>query len=125
MAKKILIVDDEKDIISLLKYNLQAEGYETISAMDGEAAIKSAKKEQPDLILLDIMLPEQRGSDILRALRNENKDLIPNTKVIVLTNFEQDETTRADMQKQADGYLVKAEITPRKLIEVIQKLDTL
>jgi len=74
-------------------------------------------------MLLDVMLPERRGTEILDALRGGAQDLIPNTKVIVLTNFEQDDESRISMQKHADAYLIKAEITPKRLIEIIHQLD--
>jgi DNA-binding NarL/FixJ family response regulator len=73
--------------------------------------------------LLDVMLHERRGSEILEALRGGKEDLIPQSKVIVLTNFEQDDESRLAMEKRADGYLIKAEITPSKLLAVIQRLD--
>jgi DNA-binding NarL/FixJ family response regulator len=69
------------------------------------------------------MLPERRGTDILDALRGGKEDLIPKTHVVVLTNFQQDDESRIAMEKHADAYLIKAEITPKKLISVIEKLD--
>jgi DNA-binding NarL/FixJ family response regulator len=69
------------------------------------------------------MLPERRGTEILSALRGGSEDLIPNSKVVVMTNFEQDDASRTEMQKHADAYLIKAEITPKKLIEIIQQFD--
>ena len=74
--------------------------------------------------MLDIMLPEMRGSDILKALRGK-EDLVPNTRIIVLTNFDQDDESRLAMEHDVDAYLIKAEITPRKLIEMIGELDKL
>jgi DNA-binding NarL/FixJ family response regulator len=68
------------------------------------------------------MLPERRGNEILEALRGK-ENLIPNTRVIVITNFEQDEESRMAMENDADAYLIKAEITPRKLIDVITHLN--
>jgi DNA-binding NarL/FixJ family response regulator len=70
------------------------------------------------------MLPEKRGTDILKALRGNGKNLIPNTRVIVMTNFDQDTESRVAMQHDVDAYLIKAEITPRKLLDVISKLDS-
>ena len=69
------------------------------------------------------MLPERRGNEILDSLRGGKEDLIPDTKVIVLTNFEQDDESRMAMEHHADGYLIKAEITPRKLLSVIDGLS--
>ena len=74
-----------------------------------------------DLILLDIMLPELRGSEILRELKKS--PVAQQSRVIVMTNFDQDEETRRDIENNVDAYLVKAEITPRRLIEIVRQLD--
>ena len=66
---KVLIVDDEKDILELLEYNLEQEGYEVVQAMDGEAAIVKAEREKPDMILLDIMMPKMDGIETCRRIR--------------------------------------------------------
>jgi DNA-binding NarL/FixJ family response regulator len=71
------------------------------------------------------MLPERRGTEILAALRGGDKDLIPQTRVVVMTNFDQDDESRAAMQHNADAYLIKAEITPKKLLAVIDKINNL
>ena len=69
MGKKILIVDDEKNIVDILKFNLKKEGFTTLEAYDGEQAIDMAIKEKPDLILLDVMLPKMDGFTVCRKLR--------------------------------------------------------
>ena len=120
---KVLIVDDVPENIHILMETLKDE-FSLVAATGGEKALRLARGEAPpDLILLDVMLPERRGSDILEALRTKERDLIPHTKVLVLTNFEQDEESRMAMEHHADGYLIKADITPRKLLEVIQEID--
>ena len=68
--KKIAIIDDEKDIILLLSIELQGEGYEVITASDGEAGLKVIQEELPDLVLLDIMMPKVDGFEVLKALRD-------------------------------------------------------
>ena len=70
------------------------------------------------------MLPETRGTEILHTLRGEGKDLVPHSRIIVLTNFDQDEESRIAMQHNVDAYLIKAEITPRKLLELVARLPT-
>ena len=87
----------------------------------GNDGLVAARNKPYDLILLDVMLPERRGNEILEALRGK-EDLIPNTKIVILTNFEQDEESRMAMEHRADGYLIKAEITPKKLLDVISSL---
>lgn len=109
--KTILIVEDDRFIGEMYVRSLKKAGYEIDWMVDGNDGLIAARNKQYDLLLLDVMLPERRGGDILNALRGK-EDLIPNTKVIVLTNFEQDDESRAEMEKHADGYLIKAEITP-------------
>lgn len=119
--KTILIVEDDRFIGEMYVRSLKKAGYEVDWMVDGNDGLVAARNKQYDLLLLDVMLPERRGSDILESLRG-SQDLIPNTKVLVLTNFEQDEESRANMEKRADGYLIKAEITPSKLLNVIEQL---
>ena len=123
MIKTILIVEDDRFIGEMYVRSLKKAGYEVDWMVDGNDGLIAARNKAYDLLLLDVMLPERRGNDILDALRNGTQDLIPNSKVIVLTNFEQDDESRASMEKNADGYLIKAEITPKKLISVIEQLD--
>ena len=80
---KVLIVDDEKDILDLLEYNLEKEGYEVLSAMDGEEAISMAKTEKPNMVLLDIMMPVVDGVDLLELLKT--LDLTKNVPVVLLS----------------------------------------
>jgi DNA-binding NarL/FixJ family response regulator len=70
------------------------------------------------------MLPEQRGDQILSALRNDTVDLVPSSKILIMTNFEQNSHDRELLMKHVDGYLIKADITPRRLLEVIEELGT-
>jgi len=118
----VLCIEDDRFIGEMYVRSLKKAGYDVDWVVDGNDGLITARNKQYDLILLDVMLPERRGTDILTALRGE-EDLIPNSKVIVMTNFEQDEASRAAMQAHADGYLIKAEITPKKLIEIIGQLD--
>ena len=121
----ILCIEDDRFIGEMYVRSLKKAGYEVDWVVDGNDGLITARNKPYDLILLDVMLPERRGTEILAALRGGAEDLIPNTKVIVLTNFEQDDESRITMQKHADAYLIKAEITPKKLIEVITQLDAI
>jgi len=103
--------------------SLRREGYDVDWMVDGSDGLVAARNKVYDLILLDIMLPEKRGSEILHALRGNGKNLIPNTKIIVMTNFDQDVESRLAMEHDVDAYLIKAEITPRKLLEIVAKLQ--
>lgn len=121
--KTILIVEDDRFIGEMYVRSLKKANYTVDWMVDGNDGLIAARNKDYDLILLDVMLPERRGSDILEALRNGKEDLIPESKVIVLTNFEQDDESRMAMEQKADGYLIKAEITPSKLLSVIAQLD--
>jgi len=121
--KTILIIEDDRFIGEMYVRSLKKAAYDVDWMVDGNDGLIAARNKAYDLILLDVMLPERRGTEILEALRGGTEDLIPKSKVIVLTNFEQDDESRMAMEKRADGYLIKAEITPSKLLAVIAQLD--
>ena len=121
--KTILIIEDDRFIGEMYVRSLKKAEYDVDWMVDGNDGLIAARNKAYDLILLDVMLPERRGTDILEALRGGKEDLIPHTKVLVLTNFEQDDESRMAMEKRADGYLIKAEITPSKLLSVIAQLE--
>lgn len=121
--KSILCIEDDRFIGEMYVRSLKKAGYDVDWMVDGNDGLVAARNKQYDLILLDIMLPERRGSEILAALRGGNDDLIPHTKVIVMTNFEQDDESRTAMQHNADAYLIKADITPKKLLAIIDKMS--
>jgi DNA-binding response OmpR family regulator len=121
--KTILCIEDDRFIGEMYVRSLTKAGYEVDWMVDGNDGLVAARNKHYDLILLDIMLPERRGSEILAALRGGKDDLIPDTRVIVMTNFDQDDESRAAMQHSADAYLIKAEITPKKLLAIIDKLS--
>ena len=121
--KKILCIEDYRFIGEMYVRSLKKAGYDIDWVTDGDSGLVAARNTTYDLILLDVMLPERRGTEILDALRGGKQDLIPKSRVIILTNFEQDDESRTAMQNHADAYLIKAEITPKKLISVIQQLD--
>lgn len=119
--KTILIVEDDRFIGEMYVRSLKKAGYDVDWMVDGNDGLIAARNKQYDLVLLDVMLPERRGTEILEALRG-TEDLIPHSRVIVLTNFEQDDESRMAMESRADAYLIKAEITPTKLLSVIEQL---
>jgi DNA-binding response OmpR family regulator len=122
--KNVLIIEDDRFIGEMYVRSLQHAGYTVDWMVDGNDGLVAATNKEYDVMLLDIMLPEKRGTDILKALRGGEKNLIPNTRIIVMTNFDQDTESRVAMQHDVDAYLIKAEITPRKLLDVIAKLDS-
>ncbi len=114
MAKrKILIIEDDKDIVEMLEYNLQEEGYETVSALNGETGIALAGKEKPDLIILDIMLPIMDGFEVCRALKNDNT--VAHIPIIILSAKSQETDKVVGLELGADDYVTKP-FSPRELI---------
>ena len=101
--KTILIVEDEKNIVDILRFNLQREGYRTWEAYDGEDGLSKAQAGKPDLILLDVMLPKMNGFEVCRALR-EAGDNVP---VIILTAREEETDKVLGLEIGADDYITK------------------
>ena len=124
MIKTILCVEDDRFIGEMYVRSLQKAGYDVTWVVDGNDGLVAARNQDFDLIILDLMLPEQRGDQILDALRNNNVDLVPNSKILIMTNFEQDEASRKSVMSRVDGYLIKADITPRNLIEVVKQMSS-
>ncbi len=116
---KILIVDDEPDILEFLRYNLAKEGYDVSSATDGEEAINIAEKEDPNLIVLDIMMPKMDGVEVCRQLRS--KPQFNNTTIAFLTAREEDYSQIAALDVGGDDYITKP-IRPRVFISRIKAL---
>lgn len=114
--KKILLVDDESDILDLLQYNLEKEGFEVKTALDGKLGVKEAKTFVPDMILLDIMMPHQDGIETCRQLR-ELKEL-SNTYIVFLTSRVEEYSEVAAFDMGADDYISKP-IKPRALVSRI------
>ena len=111
--EKILIVDDEEDILSLVEYNLKKEGYRTIGVKTGEAALQLVEEETPDLIILDLMLPEMDGLEVCRILKsNENTSDIP---IIMLTAKGEETDIVVGLEIGADDYVTKP-FSPRVLL---------
>ena len=121
--KTILCVEDDRFIGEMYIRSLRKAGYDVEWVVDGNDGLVAARNKQYDLIILDIMLPEQRGDQILASLRNDEVDLVPNSKIIIMTNFEQNDHERDAISKIVDGYLIKADITPRRLLEFIKEIE--
>lgn len=117
--KKILIVDDEPDILEFLKYNLKREGYDVVTAPDGKQALTVAAAEKPDLIILDIMMPEMDGVEACNRLRSIKE--FQHTPIAFLTARDEDFSQIAALDSGGDDYITKP-IKPRVLISRIQAL---
>ncbi len=117
MKEKILIVEDEKDIVKMLLYNLKKEGFRVAEARDGEDAIDLAVRERPDLILLDLMLPGIDGLEVCKVLKKESKtSFIP---IIMVTAKGQESDKIVGLELGADDYITKP-FSPRELIARIK-----
>ena len=103
MSKKILVVEDEGNIVDILTFNLIREGYETLEALDGAAGLKLALDEDPDLILLDLMLPKMDGFQVCRTLREQGRA----TPIIMLTAREEETDKVLGLELGADDYITK------------------
>ena len=113
MNTKILIVDDEEDILTLLEYNLEKAGFKVISADDGPEAIELAKKEKPALIILDIMLPSMEGTEVCKAIKRD--DATSHIPIIMLTAKGEEVDRIVGLELGADDYITKP-FSPRELI---------
>ena len=116
---KILIVDDEPDILEFLKYNLVKEGFEVVTANNGEEGIQVAESEQPNLIILDIMMPKMDGVEVCRHLRS--KPEFDNTVIAFLTAREEDYSQIAALDVGGDDYITKP-IRPRVFLSRVRAL---
>ena len=103
MGKRILIIEDEKNIVDILVFNLSREGYDTLEAYDGEAGLQLALEQDPDLILLDLMLPKRNGFDVCRAIREQGRA----TPILMLTAREEETDKVLGLELGADDYITK------------------
>ncbi|MDD4955259.1 MAG: response regulator [Candidatus Omnitrophica bacterium] len=117
MKETILIVEDEKDIVKMLEYNLKKEGFKTLSAYDGEDALDMAGKNKPGLIVLDLMLPGIDGLEVCRLLKNNSKTA--SLPIIMLTAKSQESDKIVGLELGADDYMTKP-FSPRELIARIK-----
>lgn len=116
--KKILIVDDEADIIEILQFMLESNGYECIKAFDGEEGLKLAREANPDLIILDVMMPKINGYKISRLLKYDNK--YKNIPILMITARSQKEDKIIGEETGADEYITK----PFQIDYVLEKVKS-
>jgi two-component system alkaline phosphatase synthesis response regulator PhoP len=118
-ARKVLIADDEPDILEILKYNLLNEGYQVFTAKDGDEAIEKAKMYQPDLVVLDIMMPKKSGVEVCEILRAQAA--FKTTLIIFLTALNDEGTQIRGLETGADDYVSKP-ISPKVFISRVNAL---
>ncbi len=120
MAKKITVVEDDKFLRELITQKLSKEGYDITEAVDGEKGIETVKKEKPDLILLDLILPGIDGFEVLARIKSDPS--ISEIPVIILSNLGQKDDIERGLKMGAKDYLIKAHFTPE---EIIKKINTI
>jgi two-component system alkaline phosphatase synthesis response regulator PhoP len=116
---KILVVDDEVNITQILEFSLGAEGYQVVTAANGEEAVDKARREQPDLIVLDIMMPKIDGYEACRILKSS--PITKNIPIVLLTAKGRDIDKRLGYEVGAEDYVIKP-FSPNKLINRIHEL---
>jgi DNA-binding response OmpR family regulator len=117
---RILLIEDEKEISNLYNELLSSNGFEVNTAFDGETGYQIAKKGDWDILLLDIMLPNKDGLEILDQIHSEG--LTNSRKVVILSNIENNEVSKKSQSLGAVKYVIKSEIKPSELIEIVNSL---
>ncbi len=119
MAAKIAIVEDDPAISQMYRFKFEAEGYDVETAGNGKLGLELAEKMKPDIILLDLMMPEMNGDEMLEKMRSTvwGKDI----KVIVLTNKGEQEIPEKVRQLHVEAVILKADMTPRQVAELVKK----
>lgn len=118
-ARKVLIADDEPDILEILKYNLSKEGYDVTTAKDGDEALEKAKQTQPEMVILDIMMPRKNGVEVCEILRAQ--PAFKDTLILFLTALSDEATQIKGLTTGADDYLNKP-ISPQVFLSKVQSL---
>lgn len=116
---KILIIEDDSYISDMYKIKFESENFETIIAGDGIEGMKFLEKETPDIILLDIVMPQVDGFSVLKMIKKDKK--LEKTPVILLTNLSQKENIERGFELGASGYIVKAHFTPSEVVKKIKE----
>ncbi len=119
MAKRILVVDDEQDIVKMVGLRLKANGYEVLSANDGQQGLETAQKEKPDLIILDVMMPKMDGYKVCGLLKKDSR--FAKTPIIIFTAKAQDKDKDLGREVGANAYLTKP-FDPPVLIAKVKEL---
>ena len=122
MLKKILVIEDEQILLRALNVELLSQGFEVLSAKDGETGLRLINEEKPGLVLLDLILPKMHGFEVLKAIKsNEDTREIP---VIILSNLGQDSDIKKGLELGAEGYFIKASTDLSELSKKINKILT-
>ena len=117
---KVLLIDDDEALLTIFGTALQKNGFETTTASDGKTGIEKAKTDTFDLVLVDQILPDMRGNDIIKALKAEEK--MKMTPLLILSNFGQNELIQEAMNFGATDYILKYQIEPDDLVKKVQEV---
>jgi len=117
--KKIALIEDDANIREMYKMKLEMDGYNVVCADDGKKALEVIKKENPSLVLLDILLPEKDGFDVLGEIKNSQDDSVKSIPVIILSNLSNNEDILEAKKLGAIDYLVKAKVTPNEVADKV------
>jgi len=120
--KTILSIEDDQLISEMYARALRKAGYEVDEIATGTKGIAQARAKQYDLIILDIFIPEQTGIEVLNELRGPDDSGLANTKIIIMTNYAQNDTEREMLEARVDGYFIKADITPKTLVANVERI---
>lgn len=121
--RTILCIEDEHFISELYARALRKVGYEVTIMLSGDDGLIAAQTDNYDLILLDLMTPGITGMEILSILKDPLKTSKLHSKIIITTNLDQEESMREELERLADGYLIKAEITPKQLVGIVKQME--
>lgn len=110
---KVLLVEDDKDILDLYAIAFQREGFVVYTANDGKQALEKFHSKQPDILLLDIMMPNVDGYQVLREVRKDHKRYVP---VVMMTNLNMEHFVQQESIDQVDAYLIKSNYTPSEIV---------
>ena len=116
--KKILLIEDDRSLQNALSEMLSQEGYQTISALDGEEGVKKAEEDKPDLIILDIILPKKDGYEVLAEIKKGNSKDIP---VLILTNLEEVHDVQKAISLGATTFMVKSDFSLKDILEKVKE----
>ncbi len=116
---KVAIVEDDQVIAQMYRIKFENEGFQVETAENGKLGLELAEKMRPDIILLDLMMPEMNGEEMLKKLRGE--DWGKDTKVIILTNMGEQEVPASIRELGVDAFILKADMTPRQVTELVKK----
>jgi len=119
MQKKILIIEDEEILLNILKKKLIGEGFEVLTALDGEEGLKTMKENKPDLILLDILMPKKTGFEVMEEMAKDQE--LKNIPIIIVSNSGQPVELERAKALGAKDCLVKTEFDPQEVVEKVKQ----